>query len=130
MHVSTDINPGGYIFSRSQGGGSAVKSETQIQNAIRVALSEIGIVRRNNVGTYLTPYGKPIVIGIPGEPDLTLFTKTGETIFIEIKTPAGRQSAKQKHFQKVVESYGFRYMIMRSVSDAEKFVSSKLKAVE
>ena len=107
-----------------------MKSETQIQNAIRAVLSEIGIVRRNNVGVYLTRNGTPIAIGIPGEPDLTLFTQTGETIFIEIKTPAGRQSAKQKHFQKVVESYGFRYMIMRSVSDAEKFVSSKLKAVE
>lgn len=100
-----------------------MKNETQIQNAIRAVLSEIGIVRRNNVGTYLTPYGKPIVIGIPGEPDLTLFTKTGETIFIEIKTPTGRQSDKQKHFQKVVESYGFRYMIMRSVEDAKKLIS-------
>lgn len=99
-----------------------MKSETQIQNAIRAVLSEIGIVRRNNVGTYLTPYGKPIVIGIPGEPDLTLFTKTGETIFIEIKTPTGRQNQKQKHFQKVVESYGFRYMIMRSVENAEKLI--------
>lgn len=123
MPVSTDINRDGYGFSKSQGGGSAVKSETQIQNAIRAALSEIGIVRRNNVGTYLTPYGKPIVIGIPGEPDLTLFTKTGETIFIEIKTPTGRQSGKQKHFQKVVESYGFRYMIMRCVDDAKKLIS-------
>lgn len=98
------------------------KNETAIQNVIRAVLSEIGIVRRNNVGTYLTPYGKPIVIGIPGEPDLTLFTKTGETIFIEIKTPTGRQSEKQKHFQKVVESYGFRYIIMRSVEDAKKLI--------
>ena len=98
------------------------KNETAIQNVIRAVLSEIGIVRRNNVGTYLTPYGKPIVIGIPGEPDLTLFTKTGETIFIEIKTPTGRQSEKQKHFQKVVENYGFRYIIMRSVEDAKKLI--------
>lgn len=98
------------------------KNETAIQNVIRAVLSEIGIVRRNNVGTYLTPYGKPIVIGIPGEPDLTLFTKTGETIFIEIKTPTGRQSEKQKHFQKVVESYGFRYVILRSAEDAKKLI--------
>lgn len=100
----------------------AAKKETAIQNAIRVALSDIGIVRRNNVGVYLTSYGKPIYIGIPGEPDLTLFTRTGETIFIEIKTPTGRQSAEQRHFQKVVEGYGFRYIIMRSVEDAEKLI--------
>lgn len=99
-----------------------MKSETLIQNAIRAVLSDAGIVRRNNVGVYLTRNGTPIAIGIPGEPDLTLFTKTGETIFIEIKTPTGRQSAKQKHFQKVVESYGFRYIIMRSVEDAKKLI--------
>lgn len=100
----------------------ATKEETRLQNAIRVVLSEIGIVRRNNVGVYLTAYGSPIRIGIPGEPDLTLFTKTGKTIFIEIKTPTGRQSAEQKHFQKIVEGYGFRYIIMRSVEDARKLI--------
>ena len=88
----------------------------------RVALSDIGIVRRNNVGVYVTAYGSPIRIGIPGEPDLTLFTKTGQTIFIEITTPTGRQSAEQRHFQKVVESYGFRYLIMRSMEDAQKLI--------
>ena len=100
----------------------AEKKETALQNAIRAVLSDAGIVCRNNVGVYLTRNGTPITIGIPGEPDLTLFTKTGETIFIEIKTPTGRQSAKQKHFQKVVESYGFRYIIMRSVEDAKKLI--------
>lgn len=100
----------------------AAKKETGLQNDIRVALSDIGIVRRNNVGVYFTAYGSPIRIGIPGEPDLTLFTKTGQTIFIEIKTPTGRQSAKQRHFQKVVESYGFRYIIMRSIDDAQKLI--------
>lgn len=99
-----------------------MKKETVLQNDIRVVLSEIGIVRRNNVGTYLTPYGKPIVIGIPGEPDLTLFTKTGETIFIEIKTPTGKQSKKQKHFQELIESYGFAYIILRSVDQAKLLV--------
>lgn len=99
------------------------KSETAIQNAIRVVLSEVGIVRRNNVGTFFTASGIPIAIGIPGEPDLTLFTKTGNTIFIEIKTPTGRQSKKQKHFQEVAELYGFPYKIMRSVEDAKRFVS-------
>lgn len=105
-----------------------MKSETQIQNAIRAALSEIGIVRRNNVGTYLTPYGKPIVIGIPGEPDLTLFTKTGETIFIEIKTPTGRQSKAQKHFEEYIKNLGYEYYVVRSVEDALKIVEGRRKS--
>lgn len=98
------------------------KEETEIQNAIRVKLSEIGFVRRNNVGKFYTPDGRPITIGIPGEADLTLFQNGGKTVFIETKTPAGRQSKKQKHFQNVVERRGFEYIIMRSAADAVKYI--------
>ena len=101
----------------------AVKKETQIQNDIRAELSELGIVRRNNVGTFFTAYGSPINIGIPGESDLTLFMHGGKTVFIEIKTPKGRQSQKQKHFQRIIESYGYKYIIMRSIEDARKFIA-------
>lgn len=98
------------------------KEETEIQNAIRVALSEIGIVKRNNVGTFYTFDGRPIAIGIPGEADLTLFQNGGKTVFIEVKTRTGRQRSKQKRFQAAVERLGFEYIIMRSVKDAEKFI--------
>ena len=98
------------------------KTETEIQNAIRVALSELGIVRRNTVGTFITPYGAPIKIGAPGESDLTLFCRGGRTVFIEIKTGTGRQSKKQKKFQAAVERLGYEYIILRSVEDAERFI--------
>ena len=98
------------------------KAETEIQNDIRVALSELGIVRRNNVGTFITPYGAPIAIGIPGESDLTLFCRGGRTIFIEVKTPSGKQSKQQKRFQAAVERLGFEYIIMRGAEDARKFI--------
>lgn len=103
-----------------------MNEETILQNDIRVVLSDAGIVLRNNVGTFITPYGQPVRIGIPGEPDLTLFTKTGKTIFIEVKTPTGRLSAKQKHFRKVVEGYGFRFVVLRSVDDAKKLAEEVL----
>lgn len=70
----------------------------------------------------MTAYGKPISIGLPGEADLTLFQKGGKTIFIEIKTPTGRQSKQQRTFEKRVTELGFRYVIMRSLSDARKFI--------
>lgn len=98
------------------------KKETKIQNDIRVALSEIGIVRRNNVGMFFTPDGRPIAIGIPGEADLTLFCDGGKTVFIETKTERGRQSKKQKKFQAAVERLGYTYVIMRSVEDAQRFI--------
>lgn len=97
-------------------------TEIEIQNAIRVALSEVGVVRRNNVGTFFTVDGRPIAVGIPGEPDLTLFLPQGKVLFIEVKTPTGRQSAKQKHFQKRFEQLGYTYMIMRSADDARRLV--------
>lgn len=100
----------------------AAKSETKLQNAIRVELSKIGIVRRNNVGVFFTVYGSPIVIGMQGEADLTLFQQGGKTTFIEIKTLTGQQSKQQKAFQKRVEELGFNYIIMRSLEDARKFV--------
>lgn len=98
------------------------KQETAIQNAIRAELSRVGIVRRNNVGTFFTVYGSPIKIGLPGEADLTLFTHSGRTIFIEVKTQTGRQSQDQKHFEAVVTAYGFEYIIMRSREDAKRLV--------
>lgn len=97
------------------------KEETALQNAIRVALSEVGIVRRNNVGLFFTPDGRPIEIGIQGEADLTLFCKGGKTVFIEIKTAKGRQSKKQKKFQAAVERIGYEYIILRSIGEAEAF---------
>lgn len=100
----------------------AQKDETTIQNAIRAELSKVGIVRRNNVGMFTTAYGKPIAIGLPGEADLTLFYNGGKTIFIEIKTPTGRQSKQQRAFEKRVTELGFRYVILRSLSEAKEFI--------
>ena len=83
------------------------KQETAIQNAIRAELSQVGIVRRNNVGTYITPYGAPIKIGIPGEADLTLFAYGGKTIFIEVKTNKGKQHAL--HSRRYPQAFSARY---------------------
>lgn len=91
-----------------------------MQNAIRVKLSEVGIVIRNNVGRFFTTYGQPIVIGVPGLSDLTLYAASGKAIFIEIKTPDGRQSRQQKQFQTAVEKLGYEYIIMRSEEEAEE----------
>lgn len=104
------------------------KEETKLQNAIRAALSEYGFVRRNNVGTFLTAYGTPITLGVPGESDLTVFCKGGRTVFLEVKTPTGRQSKAQKHFEKHIKSLGYEYYVVRSVEDALKIVEGRRKS--
>lgn len=99
-----------------------MNEETKIQNDIRAELSRVGLVRRNNVGTFMTVCGTPIVIGLPGEADLTLFAQGGRAVFIEVKTPTGRQSKKQKIFQERVEALGFRYVVLRSVQQARELI--------
>ena len=52
----------------------------------------------------------------PGKPDLDA-TKNGITYHIEVKTPNGKQSEKQKQFQADLESAGGRYILARCVED-------------
>ena len=54
----------------------------------------------------------------PGLSDLVA-TKNGITYHIEVKTPKGRQSEKQKEFQADLESAGGRYILARGIEDVE-----------
>jgi hypothetical protein len=42
----------------------------------------------------------------------------GRVLFLEVKTPTGRQSPAQKVFQEIVESLGHYYVLVRSVDEA------------
>jgi hypothetical protein len=54
------------------------------------------------------------MIGIrSGRSDLTLYW-SGRAYHIEVKTPTGTQSESQREFQRLVESNGFTYHIVRS----------------
>lgn len=55
----------------------------------------------------------------PGFPDLILLLPRGKCpyIGIELKTTKGRQSEHQKTYQKVFESVGARYVVVRSVPE-------------
>jgi tRNA U54 and U55 pseudouridine synthase Pus10 len=45
--------------------------------------------------------------------------KDGRSVFIEVKTPRGRQSEHQKKFQEMVEAAGLEYVLARGVEDVE-----------
>ncbi len=55
-----------------------------------------------------------------GRSDLTLYFK-GRAYMIELKTDAGRQSKQQKEWQRVIESHGFDYVIIRSLDEFKQF---------
>ena len=67
--------------------------EHRIQNEIRLALSDSCVIFRVNVGQVRTPDGRYFDTGVPqGFSDLFGFRKSdGTAVFIEVKTPKGRQ---------------------------------------
>jgi hypothetical protein len=53
---------------------------------------------------------------VAGVSDLIII-KPNEVIFVEVKTEIGKQSDKQKEFQQIVETLGFKYLLVRSLED-------------
>ncbi len=101
-----------------------LKSERNIQAAIRVALSKYGICFRLNVGQFKTADGRYISSGLPrGTSDL-LFIGYGYIAFIETKTAKGRASPEQLRFIEQMRKYGHRAGIARSVEDAMMIIGA------
>lgn len=95
--------------------------ETDIQNQIRMALSEHGIVIRQNTGNFLTADGRRVVCGVKGLSDL-LFIGKGFVAFIEVKNDKGRPTHEQLQFIRAVHNLGHRAGICRSVEDALELI--------
>lgn len=123
-----------------------IVTEHDIQNAIRLKLSEMGyFTERINVGAgYLVP--KPLMEkikraapslksqleaipyfmtgAVKGRSDLSAI-KDGKIVFIEVKTKTGKPSDEQiKFINQMQERYGCRAGIARSVEDAVRIVTA------
>ena len=106
------------------------KTEHNIQNLIMIKLSELGYIPlRANAGRFwqgqqATINGNRVLTnlkaiqGMPeGTSDIICIMPNGKTAWIECKTLTGRQREAQVRFQKMIESMGHKYYIMRSVED-------------
>ncbi|MDF2530862.1 MAG: hypothetical protein K0Q65_443 [Clostridia bacterium] len=102
-----------------------MKSEITIQSEIRCALSQYGIVIRQNTGLFYNNHGTRTKCGFPGLSDLVFYSKNGEAVFIEVKTATGRASPEQLEFIERMQSYGYKAGICRSVEDALKLIGIK-----
>ena len=102
-----------------------MNAETVLQNKIRLALSEYGIVIRLNTGVFFTATGAVIKQGIPGLPDLLFVGLNGRTVWMEVKTDSGRISAAQSRFISRLWGMGHTASVVRSVEDALKLVGVK-----
>lgn len=67
---------------------------------------------------------------VSGVADLTLLVpaKNYHGLFIEIKTPKGRQTPSQKMFQLQVEKQGYKYAICKTLEDFMYVVNNYLNA--
>lgn len=84
---------------------------------------ERGLLHANNNNSENANKGAlNMAIGVvPGVSDME-YMANGTVIFIEWKTPTGRQSEKQEDFQLKVEAQGFRYVILRSVEEGKELI--------
>lgn len=101
-------------------------TESQLQDAIRLELGRDPdlVLWRNNVGLAWMRNGTPVRFGVggPGASDLVGVFR-GRAVFVEIKTPTGRQSPEQRTFQQLVERKGGTYVVLRSVEDARAWLA-------
>jgi hypothetical protein len=101
--------------------------ESKIQREICVWLQEHGYyffaVPNEANGRSAVQQMQQISIGMrAGVADLIVVLPDGKVLFLEVKTPTGKQSENQVKFQNRVESLGHRYVIVRSVDDVSHAV--------
>lgn len=115
-----------------------MKKESNIQNSIRLALSDAGVLSfRNNVGAYKTEAGHYVRYGVgeSGGSDLICATPVtitqemvGQTLAvftaIEVKTPTGKPTDKQLAFIEAIKRIGGYAGIARSAKDALKITKN------
>ncbi len=113
-------------------------TEQDIQNKIRLALSQYGTVFRTNAGEfwqgelrYSREFKQRVLInlrkieGLPkGFPDL-LFLGQGQAAFIECKTGTGKLSEEQRRFASLLQKYSLPHGVARCAEDALKIIERK-----
>jgi hypothetical protein len=115
------------------------KSEHRIQQEIQLTASQYGIVLRLNSGKFWQ--GKRIwsnefnqfvlidlrpVQGCPeGTSDLLFLGENNNVAFIECKDDKGKARDKQKKFIEIMQRYGIKAGIARSVCDALEIIGVK-----
>lgn len=95
-------------------------TEAQIQAQILLtygALPNAKLLRMNVGVAKDQKTGQVVKFGTPGQPDIFILYQGGRIAGAEVKTATGRQSDAQKAFQRMMESLGCAYALVRSVDD-------------
>lgn len=63
---------------------------------------------------------------LAGVPDLQIIAPN-KTLFIEMKTPTGRQTSTQKNLQTKLTELGFKYFICRTFEEFQNIVKNEIE---
>nr|DAG17403.1 MAG TPA: Nuclease [Caudoviricetes sp.] len=99
-------------------------NEHELQNEIRLALSDSCVLFRINVGGAYTEDGRWFSSGVPkGYSDLSGVRRSdGRAVFIEVKTPTGRIRPEQRDFIEAMQKCGALAGFARSIEEAKRIV--------
>lgn len=100
------------------------KSEHDIQNEIRIAVSPYCVIFRINVGKGYTKDGRYFDTGVPrGFSDLFGVRRSdGKAVFIEVKKPGGKVRSEQKNFIRKMRENGAIAGVCYCEEDALKLI--------
>ena len=101
-------------------------SEHELQNEIRLALSDSCVLFRINVGGAYTEDGRWFSSGVPkGYSDLSGVRRSdGRAVFIEVKAPTGRILPEQRDFIAAMQKCGALAGFARSIEEAKRIVEN------
>lgn len=99
---------------REKGYRPKTQTETYIRNNIKRLLQEDG---------WDVTYHQQGIGSRKGFPDLTAM-KDGKTLYIEVKTPTGKQSCWQADFEQICKNHGCTYILARGREDIEPYLTT------
>jgi len=97
-----------------------VNPETRLQNLIRIALSDVGIITwRNNTGVLKDRMGRAVRFGLcVGSSDLIGITPFGRFVAIEVKCEGKKPTEAQKRFIEEIQDNGGFAGVAHTVQEA------------
>lgn len=107
---------------------SEAKIQQKIVMMVRSEFQDHIIFSVPNEGKNLKEQMSKIATGLmSGVADLILLTPKGQTMFLEVKTPDGRQSPNQIKFENKVRSIGLFYIVVRNNEDVRNVIEWGVK---
>jgi hypothetical protein len=104
--------------------------EKDVQRAILhyLTLRKVWHRRMNSGGAMVSGHkgkGQFVRYGSPGLPDILARGSTGAVVWIEVKSPTGKQTGDQRKWQIDMERFGDIYILARSVEDVTALFEGK-----